>query len=145
MNIVVAELYWAVPWRSVLLLSLSCTGLHSEGLVLLLSLSCTGRHSEGLVLLLLFWLSLCPLSAVPVSHQGLGSTVFVVCVVRGGGFFLTCQDLGRRFNRSFPICTFFSSFLNEEISSSIPIPLFRPQAYQFHSLGQDQSTVDQPA
>ena len=28
----------------------------------------------------------------------------------GGGIFLTCEDLGRMFDNSFPACTYFSFF-----------------------------------
>ena len=42
------------------------------------------------------------------------------------GFLLTCKDLGRTFNNSFPICSFFVVFLKVEISSRTLIPLFRP-------------------
>ena len=30
----------------------------------------------------------------------------------GGGFFLTCEDLGRMFDTSFPACAFFLFFLS---------------------------------
>ena len=32
----------------------------------------------------------------------------------GGGFFLACEDFGRMFDNSFPVCAFF--FFNVEIS-----------------------------
>ena len=49
----------------------------------------------------------------------------------GGGFFLACQDFGRMFDNSFPACAFF--FLKWRLA----------HANEFHSFGQDQSTVAQ--
>ena len=37
--------------------------------------------------------------------------VFFRCLTDGGGFFLTCADLERMFNHSFPACIFFFFFL----------------------------------
>ena len=41
----------------------------------------------------------------------------------GGSFFLACEDFGRMFNHSFPICAFFLFFFEVEISSHTLIPL----------------------
>ena len=43
----------------------------------------------------------------------------------GGGFFLACQDFGRRLGHSIPASTFFF-FFEVEISSRALIPLLRP-------------------
>ena len=51
------------------------------------------------------------------------------------GFFLTYEDLGRMFDHSFPVCAFFSFFLKWRLAHT----------HKFHSSGQDQSTVAQPA
>ena len=42
----------------------------------------------------------------------------------GGGFFLTCEDLGGRFDDSFSVSAFF--FFQVDISSCTLIPQFRP-------------------
>ena len=47
-----------------------------------------------------------------------------VRVCAGGGFVLTCEDLGRMFNHSFLACAFFS--FEAEISLCTRIPLFMP-------------------
>ena len=65
-----------------------------------------------------------------------------ICQCAGGGgggggdgsFFLACEDLGGRFDDSFPACAFFFFF---KWRSAL--------AHQFHFLGQDQSTVAQRA
>ena len=48
----------------------------------------------------------------------------------GGGFFLVCKDLGGRFDKPFPTCTFFFKWR-------------LAHAHQFHLLDQDQSMVAQ--
>ena len=55
-----------------------------------------------------------------------------------GGVFLTCEDFGKMFNHSFPACTFFL-FLFFFFKWRLA------RAHQFHSLGQDQSTLAQRA
>ena len=50
----------------------------------------------------------------------------LVGAVLGGGFFLACEDFGRMFDHSFPVCTFFFFFFKVEISSRTLILLFMP-------------------
>ena len=53
----------------------------------------------------------------------------------GGGSFLACEDFGRMFDQSFPACAFFFFFFEVKISTRTNSTV----------LGQDQSTVAQPA
>ena len=56
----------------------------------------------------------------------------------GGGSFLTCEDLGRMFDHSFPTCAFFLSFFFEvEISLCTLISLFMPGLVHSGSLSWD--------
>ena len=48
-----------------------------------------------------------------------------------GGFFIACEDFGRRFHHLFPACAFFFSFFKAEISLYTLIPLDSPDS--FHS------------
>ena len=50
-------------------------------------------------------------------------------------FFLPCEDFGGIFDHSFPVCAFIPLFLKWRLAC----------AHQFHSSGQDQSTVAQRA
>ena len=54
-----------------------------------------------------------------------------------GGFFRAGKDLSERFDKSFSACTFFFFFLTEKWRSA--------HTRQFHTLGQDESTVAQRA
>ena len=73
------------------------------------------------------WPALQQLSGYAVQEGLSGSQ----CDDDGGGFFLSYKDLGGRFNDSLHACAFF--FFLKWIA----------HAHQFHSLGQDQSTVAQ--
>ena len=53
----------------------------------------------------------------------------------GGGFFLACEEFGRRFDKLFSASAFFFFFFEIEISSRTLNPIFR----------QDKSTVAQRA
>ena len=67
-------------------------------------------------------------------------TFFVVVVEYGGagGFFLTCKDLERMFDHSFPACTFLFVFVFEvEISSCTLILLYTPGSVHSGSVGWD--------
>ena len=64
--------------------------------------------------------------AIPLRLKSTQNTVKSKCieVVFSGGFFLACDNFGRIFGHSFPAFAFF--FFKVEISSRIPISLFRP-------------------
>ena len=62
---------------------------------------------------------------VAFENPGYGNQQVHVSILYGGGFFLTCKDLGGRFDNSFPACAFF---FQEEIGSPPPIPLFKSGA-----------------
>ena len=63
-----------------------------------------------------------------------GCKVFLFFLCFGAGFFLTCKDLGRMFDRSVPTCIFF---FKAEISLSTLIPLFTPELVHSGSASYD--------
>ena len=76
-----------------------------------------------------------------LGHAGLLLSTRVVTPSRCRGYFLACEDFGRKCDHLFPACAFFfSSFFEVEISSRTLIPLFMPGSVHSDSASWDDCT-----